>query len=391
MTNPVLKGIAEKVIDPVIRFFNFPLAYLAGKSENMEKVILRPVMMSYSHHSADSIYQYTRLPKNVETMPVEWPNDGRFAGYAIVLQGPICTEDHFTVDTVKYYKRCYPGASIIVSTWTGSDPKAKKEIEEIGAFWVESAVPKNPGAWNINMQLTSSLAGVKKAKNMGSKYTMKTRTDQRMCSNDVLAYFRNLQITFPSADPQTLPERLVFISGAQTFRYLPFHICDFVAFGQTEELLKLYGIKNDERPSDFRKLNTDEVNRFNRGIAEKLEVSGSGSPYELYPDFEDRYYYLFAAEIFISYNYFSENIAPLQRGSDLMDAYYTFLKKYAIIADAEKLMIYWPKYETHATKYENEIMMAYKMTFKKWIDIYLHYEPKRDWTRPAGNDNARKN
>ena len=135
-TNPVLKKIAEKVVDPIVRFFNFPLAYLAGRSESMEKTIMRPVLKSYTNQSKDWIIQYVKLPKNVDKIPVEWPDDdNRFAGYAIVMQGPVRTAENFTVETVKYYKRCYPGATVIVSTWTGSDTAAKAAAEALGAVW----------------------------------------------------------------------------------------------------------------------------------------------------------------------------------------------------------------------------------------------------------------
>ena len=128
---PVLKIIAEKVVDPVVRFFNFPLAYLAGRSEDMGKAIMRPALKSFTNQSRDWIVQYVQLPKNVDKIPAEWPDDNRFAGYAIVLQGPVRTAENFTVETVKYYKRCYPGATVIVSTWTGSDAAAKAAAEKL--------------------------------------------------------------------------------------------------------------------------------------------------------------------------------------------------------------------------------------------------------------------
>ena len=382
---PVIKTVADKIVDPVIRFFNFPLAYLAGRSERMEKAFLWPVIKSFSNQSKDWIIQYTKLPKSVDKIPVEWPDDNRFAGYAIVLQGPVCAEDNFTVETVKYYKRCYPGAMVIVSTWTGSDRAAEVEAEKLGAVWIESEPPEVRGAANVNMQLDSSLAGMRKAKALGCKYAMKTRTDQRIYANDVLQYFRNLQEMFPSGDPDLMPQRLVYISRGSAYRYFPFFLGDFVVFGETDEMIKLYSVKRDDRPNDFHKVHLEEEKQLNYEIGEKLEVKCNGSPYELYPDFEERFYDLMYPEIQISLQFFSENICPIHRGDDLMDAYYTYLKKYAVIADVEKVLPYFPKYPWYSRRGFNEFNAVGKMDFKKWMELYLHYQSKREWKRCDGD------
>lgn len=389
MTSQVLKSIAEKALDPVIRLFNFPLAYLTGRSENLEKAILRPVMRSYSRHSENSVYQYTKLPKSVDRMPVEWPDDGRFSDYAIILQGPIRSEDHFTVDTVKYYKRCYSGASVIVSTWTGSDLEAKEEIQNAGAYWVENKVPDYPGAGNINMQLVSSLGGVKKAESLGCRFAMKTRTDQRICANDALQYFRNLQETFPSADSSAVANRLIYIGGGQSYRYIPFYLRDFLVFGETEELEKLYCIQRDTRPLNYHEENSEAEMEVIRMIAEHLESKSAGDPYKLIPDFEEWYYRCMISEIYIVYHYFQDNLGDLKHGDNLLDAYYWYLKNYAIVADSERLTLYWPKYRKQDTTYDVEWLSTGKMTFKKWLEIYLHYQPKKDWSRFAENADNR--
>ena len=124
----------------------------------------------------------------------------------------------------------------------------------------------------------------------------------------------------------------------------------------------------------------EEEVRLNREICEKLEVKCNSSPYELYPDFEERFYDFMYAEIQISLQFFSENICPVRRGDDLMDAYYTYLKKYAIVADVEKVLPYFPKYPWYARRGFIEFNAGGKMDFKKWLEIYLHYQPKKDWS-----------
>ncbi|MDT6359142.1 hypothetical protein NNN23_12620, partial [Enterococcus faecium] len=59
----------------------------------------------------------------------------------------------------------------------------------------------------------------------------------------------------------------------------------------------------------------------------------------------------------------------------LMDAYYSYLKKYAVVADSEKLLLYWPKYVQYNVKFENELDFYAKLDSKKWMDIYANYTP----------------
>lgn len=380
-----LKKIAG-IFEPVIRFWVFPFSYLGGKSEDFEKAFLWPVIKSYSKHSKDNFIQYTTLPKKAEKIKDEQFETGLFKDHAIILQGPIREEENFTLETVKLYIRCFPGVHVIISTWEGVNDEIKNDILNAGGILVESRKPNASGAGNINMQLTSSLAGVKKAEEIGCKYSVKTRTDQRIYSNDFLQYFSNLVKLFPSSNTDTVRERIVYISFGKSFRYLPFNLCDFISYGATSELLKLYGVRQDERKADFHKQFEDDERSFNRMLFDSFESRNEATPYDI-PDFEEKYYRYMYAEYYIVYCYFCENIYQLSRGDDLMDAYYTYLQNYAIIADSEKILLYWPKYVTNIVKHETEIDFLAKLDFKKWLDIYVNYKPKQSWCNEAHADN----
>lgn len=379
MIKSTLKNIAEKMVAPIIKLVNFPMAYLAGRSENMEKAIFRPVIASYSKYSRSNIIQYTTLPKKIETIPAEWSKSDKFVEYAIILQGPVRTDENFTVETVRYYKRCYPGVVVIVSTWKESDIMVKAQVEQLEAVWLESDPPEVCGVGNINMQLNSSLAGMNKAKDLGCKYAMKTRTDQRIYANDVLQYFRNLQETFPSGNSEIVSERLIYISYGSSYRCLAFNLCDFVVFGEINEMIKLYSIPQDKRSNDFFARQEKEIIKFKTAIHDG-EMKSIDSPYELDCDYKMKIYQFMIPEVNIVYHYFTDNIGSLNPNDDILDAYYCYLKEYAIVADSEKLMIYWPKYPKYTTQYYNELSFYGRMDFKKWLEIYLHYLPKKDWT-----------
>ena len=82
------------------------------------------------------------------------------------------------------------------------------------------------------------------------------------------------------------------------------------------------------------------------------------------------------AEYYIVYRYYIENISKLNAEDDFQDAYYSYLKNYAVVADSEKLLLYWPKYSNNIAKNEIELDFLAKLDFKKWLDIYLNYNPK---------------
>lgn len=55
-----------------------------------------------------------------------------------------------------------------------------------------------------------------------------------------------------------------------------------------------------------------------------------------------------------------------------MDAYYSYLKKYAVVADSEKLLLYWPKYVQYNVKFENELDFYAKLDSKNgWIFMLI--------------------
>ena len=79
----------------------------------------------------NSQYQiaYRKIPKKYDEIPML--NYQTNISYAIVMQGPIRTEENFTLTTVNYYKRTFPQARIIVSTW---DDESSQETTDFSHF-----------------------------------------------------------------------------------------------------------------------------------------------------------------------------------------------------------------------------------------------------------------
>lgn len=115
----------------------------------------------------------------------------------IVIQGPVIGKDDFTINTIKLYMKTMRGAHIILSTWDDVPETFMSKIKALNIDVICSALPENRGRGNVNLQIKSTMAGIVRAKELGMKYIMKTRTDQRIYKSDVIEYLFNLQKLFP--------------------------------------------------------------------------------------------------------------------------------------------------------------------------------------------------
>jgi len=153
----------------------------------------------------------------------------------IVLQGPILHTEHFTLETVRLYKKIYPWAHIVVSTWEGEDTR---EIEEENVEVLYNSFPAYRGPYNVNLQIISAREGVRKAKELGTQYTLKTRTDQRMYNPNIFEGMVNALTFFPAGQLSKQHSRLLFATGGHVYRsaLLP----DMFVFGDTHDMLEYW-------------------------------------------------------------------------------------------------------------------------------------------------------
>ena len=69
-----------------------------------------------------------------------------FSDTAIVLQGPIAYENNYTADTIRLYRKVYPNAPIVVSTWPGeSTDDFRKICRENSVALLENVPPEIAG------------------------------------------------------------------------------------------------------------------------------------------------------------------------------------------------------------------------------------------------------
>ena len=72
-----------------------------------------------------------------------------YSNIAIIMQGPLILENHFTLNTLKFYRKIYPKCKIIVSTWDNENSEEVTRIEEIGVIVLRNTRPINTGLGNI--------------------------------------------------------------------------------------------------------------------------------------------------------------------------------------------------------------------------------------------------
>lgn len=155
---------------------------------------------------------------------------------AVIVQGPIIYDDDFTFRTVCYYSILFPESSIILSTW--EEEKAHSEFERFYTLPIQiilSSPPQEKGVLNINYQVRSTYAGILKAKELGCKYVLKTRTDFRLYADDCISYLHTLTEMFPSQG--SAHKRIAVLPP---FLDVAYYIPDFILFGDTDDMMNFW-------------------------------------------------------------------------------------------------------------------------------------------------------
>ncbi|MDA9214562.1 WavE lipopolysaccharide synthesis family protein [Planktomarina temperata] len=179
----------------------------------------------------------------VTLIPTEIPDTQKFhdaqshKNTAIVIQGPI-DKNPYIIETVKYYRRVFQSATLIVSTWEHSSQSTAQQLQKLGAIVVFSVLPNLPGRLNINYQTVSTLAGVNAAREYGCKYVLKVRSDQRITKFSALGHLKALLKI--GGNPS---KRVVLLGDAyNSYWSLPFHISDFLCFGEVNQVESYFNV-----------------------------------------------------------------------------------------------------------------------------------------------------
>lgn len=270
--------------------------------------------------------------------------------FAILLQGPIGNGYEFLFESIKYYKKIYYDAIIIVSTWNDEKPNVIKSLRRHGVMCVQSEKPKLTGTLNVNLQIISTLAGIRKARELGIKFVAKTRTDQRICKPYILYSLMDMiQLFKPSSSD--IKYRIVATSTFCNNMFTPYYLSDFFFLGQIDEIEKYFSCPLDER----------HISHPGKISRKKLSES-------MYPP-----------EVYLMKNYLRKYLG--QNCEDTIKEYWQCLKDYFICVSRSDVDLFSMKYKTSKMDHINNSeyfpkdtqRLKYLMGFNFWTWSELYF------------------
>lgn len=152
----------------------------------------------------------------------------------VVIQGPY---NDYTDSTVDSYLNIPFVNNVIVSCWEDNKlPNERRRVKSI-----RNKYPLSPGTDNKNLQIVSSLNGLKECQ---TNFSIKTRSDQRFTYDSMMSmydfFFENNQKEISYQHNPQKPYNRILVAAA--YPSLLFTIRDHIFWGNTEDLIDLFDI-----------------------------------------------------------------------------------------------------------------------------------------------------
>lgn len=148
----------------------------------------------------------------------------------IVIQGRY---DSYTDEIIESYLQLPFLGNLIVSCWEDDKPN----LDFSGVQFVRNKYPFSFGTDNKNLQIVSSLNGLKLC---NSKFSIKTRSDQKFTHESMLSMYDYYINNSKTEYNYRKPDFYIMISGI--YNNLLFHPRDHIFWGYTENLIELFDI-----------------------------------------------------------------------------------------------------------------------------------------------------
>jgi hypothetical protein len=152
----------------------------------------------------------------------------------IVIQGPYTDYTDFVADS--YLELPFVN-NVIISCW--KKDKASKERRRVK--FVRSDPPFSPGTDNKNMQIVSSLNGLKECE---SDFSIKVRSDQKFTYESMMKmydfFLKHKERTRSYQYTHKKPYGRILVAGI--YPYLLFAVRDHMFWGYTDDLIELFDI-----------------------------------------------------------------------------------------------------------------------------------------------------
>lgn len=290
---------------------------------------------------------------------------------SVIIQGALNSK---TITNVTQSIRKYlPQAEIIVSSWEGTDLSGVDfDIsilsQDIGAY--KSSVTGITN--NCARQILSTQKGLEFA---SRPYTLKIRSDLVLTDNKFLKFYND----FPERDNDYIffNERVMFVSCffkkyiGQKKNYLhpvPYHISDWLMFGKTSDIKKLFDIPHDIRTSFYQYFDNMPKGEL-RGYCFR-EV------HKLTPE-----QYILVAFLEKNFpNKYSKYRNLLDFNSENIYFFEKFVASNCIILDTEQFGIFCSK-NNGVDPYRTWSKNSKNIPYQVWEGLYSHYEFLLDYKK----------
>lgn len=328
-----------------------------------------------------SVFRRPKYPEDVVSIEEETEIQRKCA---IVMQGPLEKKDNFTLNTIRIYRKLYPGVMVIVSTWEGEDLEYIRQLNsEPNCRVICSKTPEHSGLLNLNCQITSTMAGLREAKNIGREYVFKSRTDNRISTKGVFEFLYLVLHSYP-VDKAIAYQKYRIVAGEEPrygSMFSPFWFSDQFGFGYIDDMLKYW---------DYPQQNDDfDKEDLQNAVWEKGMTINERTNADL------------AAETRIVRNYFFRMENQIPKCS--VKEYWKIIKKQFIIVSHTDVGLFWPKYDymrfdeawwqgAYYFEDNDSKCVSYNWNFLHWLSLYngvMKYKEKYELPANTSHFNSK--
>ena len=337
-----------------------PLSLIAKYKKGIAVSIFEYILRAY--YDDINTFAHCRISDISNKQISAWDDDD----IAFIVQGPIRYENNFTYNMLNYYRKIYPKAYIVVSTWKNEvTDSLRSDLDEIKVDIIENDLPDKPGYGHVNYQLHSTIAGLKSAKNKNIKYAIKIRTDQIFYKPNLIKNLKNQLTLYPSTN-NNINKRLILLGHVNSYINIPYHISEYLCFGTIDAVFSFYDSPLDMTDHDYSQHNKPHFYPLARIISYyELDRNIDNAKKEKILKIISSYV---SAEIYIIKNY-CMRLHDFQINDDYK-AYLQFLEEYCIILDSSDLMMCFPKYSKVSLS-DMYASLGGGLDHALWLDIML--------------------
>lgn len=355
-----MASLKNKVIYKSLIVLERAMANMYGKLQDDEKKYCLKEMLKKIESVDGDYLSLRRLPKkSTDLIGRKYASRLDLSQYAIIIRGLIFEEDDFTIETVKLYKKIFPGAVIIVCSWNRPEyDEAYGKIEEAGGRVVRLDEPENIGVTNINGQLKQIKEGLKAATEMKCSYALVTRSDHRIYYSYTIEYMKALMECFPAKKNNRFGQQERIITTAcfqdRVFELPPFFMRDLFHFGRIEDLANFFDVPNTDLTKD------DYITELKRSGKDRLSCQEESD-------------LNYAPESLYVKTYIRNHFGDVE--SDY-EVWWGIIKEIFLMISPKDIDLYVTKYDTKyiisapQTRANGQVYETRNYDFRKFMNIY---------------------